>query len=124
MSATEARRTGQKIEKLAENWLRQRGLTSVLRNYVCRAGELDLVMQSQDQLVIIEVKFRRRGALVSGAEAVTLAKQKRIALTTLHLLQRHPRLSVQPVRFDLISVTEADGCKEVEWIRDAFRPAL
>lgn len=89
-------------------------------------------MQCEAQLIVVEVKFRRRGALVSGAESVTPSKQRRIALTTLHMLQRHPHLSELAIRFDLLSFTgdvtedvtgDANGL-QVEWIRDAFRPAL
>lgn len=124
MTAATARSTGKRIEKMAAVWLRRRGLTQVFSNYQCRVGELDLVMQSRNHLVIVEVKYRRSGALVSGAESVTPSKQKRLALTTLHMLQRHPHLSGLAVRFDLLSVTENKGRMQVEWMRDAFRPAL
>lgn len=112
------------MERFAERWLVRRGLTPLLSNYHCRAGELDLVMQDCHQLAVIEVKYRGRRAMVSGAESVTHAKQRRIALATLNMLQRYPVYAEQPVRFDLLSVTDqADGLN-VEWIRDAFRPAL
>lgn len=124
MSAATARHRGQLVERTAETWLKRQGLKPVLRNYHCRAGELDLVMQKGDQLVIVEVKHRRHGALVSGAESITLSKQKKMTLTTMHLLQRHPELSELAVRFDLVAVTGSGGDQQVEWIRDAFRPGL
>lgn len=124
MTAATARHKGQLIERIAESWLRRRGLKLLFRNYHCRSGELDLVMRAHDQLIIIEVKYRRHGALVSAAESLTPSKQKRLALTTMHLMQRNPQLSKLAVRFDLVAVTGSDNDRHVEWIRDAFRPAL
>lgn len=124
MTADTARQQGQIYEQIAEKWLRRRGLQPVFRNYHCRGGELDLVMKSRDQLVVVEVKYRRSGALVSGAESLTPAKQKRITRTAMHLLQRNPQFSNLAVRFDLVSVTGDGPGRRLEWIRDAFRPAL
>lgn len=72
----------------------------------------------------MEVKYRQSGALVSGAESLTINKQKRIARTTLHFLQRHETLADQAVRFDLVAVTGKETTRSFEWIRDAFRTAL
>lgn len=109
---------------MAEQWLRHRGLTPVYKNYQCRAGELDLVMNDGKTLVIVEVKFRRSGALVSGPESVTARKQKRLALATMHLLQRHRELAQHPIRFDVVAITKETENFALDWIRDAFRPAL
>lgn len=96
----------------------------MLRNYSCRAGELDLVMADNETVAIIEVKARRSGALVSGPESVTPRKQKRIVLAALHMLQHHRELSQCAVRFDVVTVSLDPGRHSVDWIRDAFRAAL
>ena len=124
MSRKCARSRGREFEDLAKRWLEKRGLRTVTRNYTCRLGELDLVMQDHEYVVIVEVKFRGRDALVSGPESVTSVKQSRLIRTTMHFLQCHPDLQAQPVRFDLISVTEDSPGRKIDWIRDAFTPRL
>ena len=124
MSGPLATLTGRRVERVAERWLANRGLQPIARNYRCRGGELDLVMQSGDTLAIIEVKYRRPGAQVSALESLSVAKQRRIALTTLHFLQRHQKLARMAVRFDLLAVTGNGRQRKIKWLRDAFRPAL
>ena len=124
MSRNCARSRGRQFEDLAKRWLEKRGLRTVTRNYTCRLGELDLVMQDHEYVVIVEVKFRGRNALVSGPESVTSVKQSRLIRTTMHFLQCHPDLQARPVRFDLISVTEDSPGRKIDWIRDAFQPRL
>lgn len=94
------------------------------RNYTCRLGELDLVMRDHEFVVIVEVKFRAHGALVSGPESVTTVKQARLVRAATHFLQSRPDLQALPVRFDLLSVTEKASQQQIDWIRDAFQPRL
>lgn len=124
MSGAFATLTGSKVERQAERWLTRRGLELVARNYRCRAGELDLVMRSAEMLAIVEVKYRRPGAQVCALEALPPAKQRRIGITTLHFLQHHRELAGLAVRFDVVAVTGNGPQRTVEWLRDAFRPAL
>lgn len=119
-----ARSKGQESEDLAVRWLEHRGLRLMLRNYTCRCGELDLVMQDQEHLVVVEVKFRGRNALVSGPESVTPTKQARLVRAAMHLLQRHPQLQAQPVRFDVLAITGEEHHRKIDWLRDAFQPRL
>ncbi len=124
MSGPLATLTGQRAERMAEQWLADHGLEPVARNFRCRGGELDLVMRCCDTLAIIEVKYRRPGALVTALEALPPAKQRRIAKTTLRFLQQNPQLADLAVRFDLLAVTGNGPQQEIKWLRDAFRPAL
>lgn len=124
MSGASAPLTGKRVEQLAERWLVRHGLTAVARNYRCRVGEIDLIMRAGTILAIVEVKYRSHGARVSAMEALTPAKQRRIALTTQHFLQRHHALAALQVRFDLLAVTGAASHAQFRWLRDAFRPAL
>ena len=49
---------GNNAETLAEKYLINRGLQSVQRNYRCKVGEIDLLMQDAEALVFIEVRYR------------------------------------------------------------------
>src|SRR5258706_11577100 len=49
-------RLGASGERLAASWLEARGYRILDRNWRCPSGELDLVAELADELVIVEVK--------------------------------------------------------------------
>jgi len=106
---------GESAEEQAHNFLVNKGLTPVCRNYRCKQGELDLIMTDQQTLVIIEVRFRKTDQYGSAAETVTRAKQSRIIAATHIYLSSHK--ADRPVRFDVIAIS---GNGNVEWIQNAF----
>lgn len=68
-------RTG---ELIAARWYRAHGGRIVARNHRCAEGELDLVVAEGRVLVFVEVKARRTTAYGHPAEAVTIARQRRL----------------------------------------------
>lgn len=48
-------------EELAARRLTESGMTVIVRNWRCRAGEIDIVARDGDALVVCEVKTRREG---------------------------------------------------------------
>lgn len=116
---------GKATESAAENYLLQRGLTCLHRNFRCRLGEIDLVMRDGDCLVFVEVRFRRQGQHGSGAESITYAKRQKLIRSAAFYLRTCRVSSHQVCRFDVISIgqTQPAGHKayEFEWIRSAFR---
>ena len=73
-------------EAFALAFLQGQGLTLVGRNWRNKTGEIDLIMQDQNQLVFVEVKTRWAGSLVSALELVTplkLDKLKHLSLAWL-----------------------------------------
>lgn len=114
------RESGTRWEKVAESFLRSRGLKLLKRNFTSRFGEIDLVMEDRGTLVFIEVKFRHRTQHGSGAEAVTVQKQAKISRTAAWYLAKHPYRAEQACRFDVISVTDGNADEEIEWIKAAF----
>jgi putative endonuclease len=116
-----SRSRGRAGERLAEAFLTARGLALVARNYTCRMGELDLVMEDHGVIVIVEVRLRRAGSICSPMESVGQRKVRRIVLATRQFLACRPELDDSAVRFDLVAICAADGDNSVQWIRDAFR---
>lgn len=112
---------GNAAESLACDYLQQRGLKIIARNYRAPYGELDLIMQDHDHMVFVEVRFRRHNQYGSGADSVTSRKQDKLIKTALYYLQQHPKQAKYPVRFDVISISAADGQTHIEWIKDAFQ---
>jgi len=113
-------KTGNDAERAAEDYLRARGVEVVARNYRCRFGEIDLIMQERDTLVFVEVRLRRssKGIDFGGAAAsITGRKQARIISAAQHYLAGMKQLP--PCRFDAILMVSADEAG-IEWMRGAF----
>jgi putative endonuclease len=111
---------GALAEDFACKWLESRGLRLIQRNYRCRAGELDLVMRDGEELVIAEVKFRRRSDYGHPEETVDARKRRRIISATRHLLLTTEAFTNIDVRFDVVALSGDLSTPEVHWLRDAF----
>ncbi|MEM9057480.1 MAG: YraN family protein [Pseudomonadota bacterium] len=116
------RAAGDQAEAAALDYLTQRGLKLIARNYRCRAGELDLVLSDGDTLVVAEVRYRQANAFGSAAQSVGPRKQQRLTRAAQHFLMRHPKLEDLPVRFDVVALDgSVDGRSvRIEWLKDAF----
>jgi putative endonuclease len=106
---------GQSAEARAEAFLASHGLTPVARNWRCRFGEIDLVMQDGATLVFIEVRLRSRSDFGGAAASVTPAKQKKLLAAARQYLAKLKTLP--PCRFDVVALS---GDALPEWIRNAF----
>jgi putative endonuclease len=114
------RSQGSQWEKLAESFLHKRGLKTLERNYYSRFGEIDLIMMDRQTLVFTEVRYRSNSAFGSGAESVTLTKQKRITRAAQRFLQHHQHHASLACRFDVVSMSNEEGRMLFDWIRNAF----
>lgn len=106
----QARRTGNDGEELACRFLEAHGYRILARNFTCRVGELDIVAQSGETVVFVEVKQRGDERHGGGVEAVTPAKRRRVVRAAELYASRHG-LSERALRFDVIAI-EADGVGE------------
>jgi putative endonuclease len=80
---------GTEGEQLAAEWYAARGYRIVARNWRCPEGELDLVAARSGELVFCEVKARTTARYGVPAEAVTLAKQRRVRVLAARFLDAH-----------------------------------
>jgi len=113
---------GERGEKLACKFLRQRGYKVLYRNYRAkRGGEVDIVCRDGDTLVFVEVKTRTREEFGRPLDAVNAAKRKLIirgALAWLQLLDNPDIL----LRFDVVEVIIApDSQPRFELVQNAFQ---
>jgi putative endonuclease len=105
---------GQSGEDDALAYLQQHGLNLVERNFLCKGGEIDLVMQDKDVLVFVEVRKRAAGNYGGAAASITPAKQRRLIIAAQQYLQRY---KMPPAcRFDIIAI---DG-SEIDWLKNAI----
>lgn len=106
---------GKKAEDIACSFLQRNGLVLIERNYHCRYGEIDLIMQDTDTLVFVEVRYRKIATFGSAIETVDSHKQRKIIFTANYYLQKHP--GNQPIRFDVVTLAPQH---EPDWIINAF----
>lgn len=110
------RECGQEKERLAENYLKERGVRILCRNFRCRQGEIDLIGADGAYLVFIEVKYRNSNRLENPFAAVGTAKQRKICRTAdyYRLVKGVP--ADMPIRYDVVGI-----CGEmIEWMKNAF----
>jgi putative endonuclease len=112
---------GSQAEDFALAYLQQQGLVLIARNFACRLGELDLVMQHQKTLVFVEVKYRQHHGFGGSIAALTRAKQQRLVATAQLFLKSHSKWQRYPCRFDLVALQGPWPVPEVNWLQDAFQ---
>lgn len=106
---------GENAEEQAHQFLIEKGLKPICRNYRCKLGELDIIMSDQQSLVIIEVKYRKTDQFGSALENITRTKQSRIiAATQMYLSTQKVDC---PIRFDVIAIS---GNGKIEWVQNVF----
>lgn len=119
-SPSTPRRAGSYWEKTAEAFLARRGLRLLKRNFSCRLGEIDLVMEDHDTVVFVEVKYRKSNSHGSGADAVDIHKQQRLSRTAAFYLAVNPAKAEQFCRFDVVSIDPDGSEQDINWIKSAF----
>ena len=106
---------GQTAEARAEAFLVKQGLAPVARNWRCRFGEIDLIMQDGATRVFVEVRLRSRNDFGGAAASVTPAKQRKLLAAARQYLSGLQTLP--PCRFDVVAL---DGSSAPDWIKNAF----
>lgn len=117
---TLAKQLGKTAEAFAQSYLIQQGLQLLAQNYQCRKGEIDLIMQEQDCIIFIEVRYRRNTAFGNSSESISLAKRHKIIATARYYLQQYQLYEKVPCRFDVIAIVEQNNEMQIEWIKHAF----
>jgi len=107
-------------EQVAYEYLLKQGLKKVKRNYLCKIGEIDLIMIDNDTLVFIEVKYRKNSDWVSATESVTKRKQRKIIKTAQLYLLQNKTYQDWNCRFDVVSIQGNEQNPEINWIEHAF----
>ncbi|MBT8420910.1 MAG: YraN family protein [Gammaproteobacteria bacterium] len=109
---------------MAAGYLCDKGMEMLAKNYRCKFGEIDLIMNQGTTIVFVEVRFRRNFRFGTGTESVDHRKKRRIVMVAQHYLRQHPLLRDKPCRFDIVSISlphslpnEESG---IQWIPAAF----
>ncbi len=106
---------GNDAEALAADFLTRSGLVLVDTKFRCKGGEIDLIMKDGEQLVFVEVRYRKGTRFGTAVESVDRRKQRKLTLAAQYYLQSNE--ADLPCRFDVVGIS---GNGAVEWVRDAF----
>lgn len=117
---TAPRQVGSEKETDAMRYLGGQGLTFRERNFLCRMGEIDLIMLDGPVLVFVEVRWRRRSDFGNPAETVNLEKQRKLVRCASLYLQRRYGAQPPPCRFDVLGIAGDGAHARFQWIRNAF----
>lgn len=116
-----SKKTGDRAEALALQFLKRQGLRLLERNYRvaggpnARGGEVDLIVLANDgTLIFVEVRARGSASHGGAAASVGRAKQGRLVFAAQHYLLQWA--SPPPCRFDVVAV-QGDV---IEWLPAAF----
>lgn len=110
------REIGSLYENRASNYLSKNGYVIIKKNYRVKIGEIDIIAKNDNYLCFIEVKYRDKDSLASGAYAVDKNKQKTIYNVAKYYMMVNNISDDIPCRFDVISI---DG-DNVSLIKNAF----
>lgn len=106
-------------EQQACDYLKQQGLQLVEANFSCDIGEIDLVMQDQDTLVFVEVKYRANENLATVVEQISENQCRRIRqVAQFYLIKAKYNEHLTNLRFDVVAISGFPY--ELQWLPDAF----
>lgn len=120
MAEPDRQAIGRSGESLAQTYLCERGLVPVEINYLCKLGEIDLVMRHGDTLVFVEVRQRRNTLYGSPLETVSVAKQHKLRRAAEHYLLARRIPHNQALRFDVVGIVGSGAGAQIDWVQNAF----
>lgn len=95
---------GGRGEEMAAEYYENNGFYIAAKNFHSPFGEIDLIAESEDEVVFVEVKVRRDTAGYNPKEAVTASKIQKIRKTAEHYIYKsHIYNTLQP-RFDVAEI--------------------
>lgn len=110
------KKSGELAEQRACDYLQAQGLELITKNFRTVAGEIDLIMCDDKEIVFVEVRSRAHEEYGSAIESININKQRKILKTAFYFLQQRNGFHKANCRFDVIGVSHDD----IEWIQDAF----
>lgn len=107
-------------EKLAVNYLKEKGYIVLEVNYMFEKGEIDIIAVDKEVFVMVEVKTRKSNFFGDPQDFVTHKKVKQlIKVADSYLIKNEIDAEV---RFDIIAVLIHKEGESIEHFIDAFYP--
>jgi len=112
---------GARAEAMACEFLVDQGLKLKARNYRTRRGEIDLIMQAQDCVVFIEVKYRKNSRFGTAEASITKGKSQKMTAAAQEYLIRNGYPEDTGIRFDAVLLSESEDAVAnctLNWIQN------
>jgi putative endonuclease len=112
--------TGKLGEKIAAEFLLNKGYEILDKNYRCSEGEIDIITKYHDTLVFVEVKTRNNRLFGTPEESITQTKKEKLKASAESYLQSHENLP-KNWRIDVVAIEMGSGgkVKRIEIIENA-----
>jgi len=110
--------SGKDAELQALNYLQQQGLRLLAQNWLCKRGELDLVMLDGDTVVFVEVRYRKNTQWGGALDSIDQRKRQKLVFAAQYFLQSESRWADQPCRFDVFAIDS--NADQLNWLQNAF----
>jgi len=94
---------GAQGEDLALQYLENKGYRLIGQNIRLFCGEIDLLMQDKDALVIVEVKTKSSGLFGLASDMITLKKKRKLLQLAKALWQKFAH---KTIRIDVVAIDE------------------
>ena len=116
------RALGDRAEAYVETPYTGAGFERIGRNWMCKRGELDLVMRRGQLVAFVEVRSVSTSWLATPLVTVNAAKQRRVAMAADAFIRQHLEGGLS-LRFDVVGVVhERWGRMQAEIVENAFTP--
>ena len=108
-------------EKVAEQFLINNHCTIINKNYRTPYGEIDIIAEDNDEMIMVEVKTRSSLSYGFPEEAITNNKIRHLTESAEYYLQSEKYKS-EIYRIDIISVIGRPGKTnpEIKWYKNAI----
>lgn len=111
---------GNLAEELAASFLEKKGYKILLKNYRYQKGEIDIIAEFGQEIIIVEVKARGSDLFMEPQEAVTKTKIRSLVMVA-DFFMKDNNLDKE-VRFDIIAVLpDSKGKLQITHLEDAFQ---
>jgi putative endonuclease len=121
------RELGKKGEDLALEYLLQRGMRLLARNWRSGRKELDLVMEEENTIRFVEVRTRECPSIIDPFESVNAVKQRKVISAAKGFLAAKGKEGYlsggKEAAFDVVSILFNGELFEIKYIREAFGPS-
>ena len=115
------KKLGDTGEKLARNFLKDKGYRILETNFRCHHGEIDIITQKRGCMIFIEVRTKSSSAFGTPEESITATKSERLVSTALSYLKTHANSPVEwRIDFVAIELNREGKVNRIELVENAI----
>ena len=112
---------GRWAEQAALEYLLTKKLKLLDKNFRSAFGEIDLIMQDENIILFIEVRYRSSNHFHTALESINRKKCERIIATSHQYLSKNRSASQLDCRFDVVALSGPQETPTIQWIKNAFQ---